>query len=664
MLVKNCLEIMDTTIRFVRTGTALFPKVLFHRLYRTHTRRPRSTEKIKNVFLTNFSYLALILDIIRAPTAYHIDPYEIFLLIKQSAIALIVSSTTLALAFGQLPNVRSLPTYVAQEKLTDLPYHEQVIKNLRAKSETQLIPWAPDVHPVTAVYNREAVIPPQCYTKTEGVNNPCYVCHQNHIAGRENTMNDGGLQAAYSFSDLGMKNHWKNLFEDRSARVREISDSEIRRWINVDNYSDLGKNLRKTDFNGWIPDIKNLHKASAAFDDEGFAKDGSHWVAFNYKPLPSTFWPTNGSTDDVMIRLPEKFRTNPHGKYNRSIYMTNLSLLEAAIKGVNRISTPPIDEKVIGVDLNGDKQFGVVEEVDIQKRFVGAASVVPLHSHLYPVGTEFLHTLRYVNVDKKGNIGPSKRLKEVRYMKKWKLFGKPLYARYYEEESFDKEAGNLPGYQYLGDKGLDNGFGWSVQSFLEDVNGELRVATYDENLSCMGCHKSVGSTIDKTFSFARKVDGVDGWGYIDLRGMPDAPNMGETEGEILTYFRRAGGGDEFRSNMEMFSKWFNADGSVNTEKVKAADVYELTAPSPERAIALNKAYKTIVEDQDFIYGKEARLRAPHNVYEFIDNETAPTLLPEHIYEWDIRLDWKKEQVDSPVANSQSADTGAGRRKDG
>jgi len=28
------------------------------------------------------------------------------------------------------------------------------------------------------LYNREAVIPPQCYTKTEGVNNPCYTCHQ------------------------------------------------------------------------------------------------------------------------------------------------------------------------------------------------------------------------------------------------------------------------------------------------------------------------------------------------------------------------------------------------------------------------------------------------------------------------------------------------------
>ena len=48
------------------------------------------------------------------------------------------------------------------------------------------------------------------------------------------------------------------------------------------------------------------------FDDEGFdhAPDGTPtgWRAFAYMPLPSTFWPANGSTDDVLIRLPEAYR--------------------------------------------------------------------------------------------------------------------------------------------------------------------------------------------------------------------------------------------------------------------------------------------------------------------------------------------------------------------
>jgi hypothetical protein len=43
------------------------------------------------------------------------------------------------------------------------------------------------------------VIPPQCYTRTEGRFNPCYTCHQSHphTDGRPNLMDDGHLQGAY-----------------------------------------------------------------------------------------------------------------------------------------------------------------------------------------------------------------------------------------------------------------------------------------------------------------------------------------------------------------------------------------------------------------------------------------------------------------------------------
>src|SRR5690606_38597639 len=124
--------------------------------------------------------------------------------------------------------------------------------------------------------------------------------------------------------------------------------------------------------------------------------------------------------------------------------------------------------------------------------------------------------------------------------------------------------------------------------------------TYEENLFCMGCHTSLGSTIDNTFSFARKIDGAAGWGYVNLRGMPDAPNVGEEEGEIATYLQRAGGGGEFRSNPEMEARFFTA-GQADLEKIRAAkDVYELVTPSRERALLLNKAYRVIVADQDYI----------------------------------------------------------------
>ena len=156
----------------------------------------------------------------------------------------------------------------------------------------------------------------------------------------------------------------------------------------------------------------------------------------------------------------------------------------------------------------------------------------------------------------------------------------------------------------------------------------------------MGCHNSVGSTIDKTFAFPRKMDGAAGWGYLDLKGMPDAPNKGESVGEIATYLARAGGGSEFRNNDEMAAKWYRPNGTVDHEKLKEAkDVYDLIAPSPGRALALNKAYKTIVEDQDFIYGKDPVLVPPKNVYDKIDNESSPTLPADRIFKWNILLDW-------------------------
>lgn len=517
--------------------------------------------------------------------------------------------------------------------------HEELLALLREHrgAVTRLLP---EVNPRVTAFNAEAPIPPQCYTKTDGRYNPCYVCHQNPLPGRENQMADGELQVDYAFSDVGMTNHWRNLFEDRSAAVAAISDEEILAWIDQDNYSALAPRLRAAGFEGWIPDLAGLAEGAAAFDEQGFARDGSHWVAFNYKPFPSTFWPTNGSTDDVMIRLPEPFRTTADGRYSRMIYLANLAIVEAHVKGLPEIGAPPLDEAAIGVDLDADGELGTVTTVRKVGAYVGAAAGRFVDTFLYPEGTEFLHTVRYIGLASGDDIRVSRRMKEVRYLKKWKYYPKVVYGREYELENQAKEAGALPRYLLLGDLGLDNGFGWSVQGFIEGVDGELRSATYEENLFCMGCHSSIGATIDKTFSFPRKVDGAAGWGYISLRGMPDVPSVGETRGEIATYLERIGGGGEFRSNAEMAARWFHADGTVNRAAVAAArDVYELVMPSRRRALDLNKAYRAIVADQDYLYGRDAFVTPPSNVYQRIDNDTAPTLPLEQFHPWDIRLDW-------------------------
>jgi len=507
------------------------------------------------------------------------------------------------------------------------------------RDNAQLLPPRARGSGAAHVVNREAVIPPQCYTKTEGKFNPCYVCHQNEISGRENRMNDGQLQIAYSFSETGKTNHWNNLHEDRRAQVEQISDNEILEWISADNFSRLSDQLENAEFRGFIPKLENLAQGASAFDERGIANDGSHWIAFNYKPMPSTFWPTNGSTDDVMIRLPAKFRENEKGAYSTEIYMANLAVLEAAIKGFSKINTIPINETRIQIDVNGDNQLQVVHNIKKPDHYFGNASSEKVVDFIYPEGTEFLHTVRYIGVTPDGQIYNAPRMKEVRYMVKTKWLPETVLAHYYDEEYQEKLEGTLPHYPDRAQSGLYNKMGWHIQGFIEDKDGHLRFNTYEETMFCMGCHTTIGSTIDKTFSFPRKIDGAAGWGYINLKGMPDAPNYGEKDGEILTYLSRVGGGTEFRNNPEMAKRWYNADHSVNRTAVKnALDVYELITPSPKRALQLNKAYRVIVKDQDFIYGRDASIFPVETVYDKVP-EDAPTLPTKNSYDWDIRLDW-------------------------
>jgi hypothetical protein len=492
------------------------------------------------------------------------------------------------------------------------------------------------------VYNLEAIVPPQCYTKHEATHNPCMICHQTYTFGsRPNYMDDKALQAEYSFSEIGVTNHWQNLFEDRSEAVAQISDQEVIDYIYTDNYSTLIEQLQNESWDGPVPVIENLHLGAGAFDQQGFALDGSHWVAFNYKPLPSTFWPTNGSTDDVMLRLPAAFREqscNGSG-YSRDTYIANLAIVEAAIQDLERVSLPEVDENSFCTDLNGDGQLGVINEIIRPASYVGNAADVSVAPMLYPEGTEFLHTVRYIGLDEDMSINIPARMKEVRYMVKQTFYTPAELLSMYGNEKQEKLDDNLPNFVSRGDNGLDNGFGWLVLGFIEAADGHLRKQSEEETTFCMGCHTTIGSTIDQTFAFPRKVTGAAGWGYVNLKGMVDAPNVGGTEGEILNYLKLAGGGNEFRENPEIIEKWFNEDGSVNEEKVLAADVYELLAPSPERALTLNKAYMAIVRDQDFIYGRDANVTPAVNVYDAVDPETAPVLPAERQYNWDIRLAW-------------------------
>ncbi len=524
-----------------------------------------------------------------------------------------------------------------------------------AGSECEVVRRANEAY--GTIHNREAVIPPQCYTKANGISNPCWTCHTERNG--RNRMDDWALQLEYAFSEQGKTNHWSNLFMDRRAAMAEIPAREVLEYIREDNYSTLRKALNDcADYGGWRPDL-DFRKG---FDEEGFARDGSWWRAFRYKPFPGTFWPTNGSTDDIFIRLPWQFYTNDQGEVSRDIYKLNLAILEAAMtvpdtvveKDIRR-RIEPIDESAVGRDVNGDGSIaGVVTAIKgLPAHYAGAASRIAVERYSYPAGTEFLHTVRYVDPDKPNLL--STRMKEVRYSVKRVWSDGTALALAYVEEKDHKERGLLPLFRGSPDAGLMNDFGWQLQGFIEDGEGRLRAQTQEETYYCMGCHGSLGVTVDQTFGFPRKVPGKAGWGHQDLRGIHDVPQAGHGEPEILTYFKRVGGGDEFRANEEIRDRFF-LNGQVKEELVRQAapggskDIAWLLTPSRERALDLNRAYMVLVREQSFERGRDVVLKPPRNVHKRIENGSTGFDERQGIYrDGRLWLDWKA----APAAKSES-----------
>ncbi|HZI15559.1 MAG TPA: hypothetical protein VE153_34625 [Myxococcus sp.] len=478
------------------------------------------------------------------------------------------------------------------------------------------------------VVNREAPIPSMCYTKTEGVSNPCWTCHTGGVG--SNVMDDESLQAEYAFSDVGLTNQWSNLFTDRSAAMADISDGDVLEYIRQDNYTPLRGALlnRPGGFKGWVPDLD----LARGFDADGFSRDGSGWRAVRYKPFLGTFWPTNGSTDDVFIRLPAAFGQDAQGQPSREVYRLNLAILEAAMTvdpglrdaAAVRRRVEPVDERVGGVDLDGDGTLeSAVEEVrGLPSHYVGGAARVAVRQHFYPRGTEFLHTVRYVDPDAPTLL--SSRMKEVRYSRKDEEHDELRVRVLYGEEHEKKLQGRLPAFPGNPELGLVNEFGWRLQGFIEDSRGRLRVQTMEEHAFCMGCHTNLGVTVDQTFAFPRKVPGKEGWRHQDLRGIPDVPQAGHSRPEVLTYFERVKGGDEFRANDELLARFF-AGGTLDAAAVRRAapggdrDLAWLVTPSRQRALELSRAYMALVREQAFTQGRDTLLAPPANVLRQVEN---------------------------------------------
>ena len=171
----------------------------------------------------------------------------------------------------------------------------------------------------------------------------------------------------------------------------------------------------------------------------------------------------------------------------------------------------------------------------------------------------------------------------------------------------------------------------------------MRIQSVEEHKYCLGCHSALGVTVDQTFSFPRKMPGSSGWQPQNLTGMPGASLAGSRESEVITYFKRVGGGDEFRSNAEIQERFFR-NGVLNMESVEAAlaaqnDVRSLIMPSASRALKLDKAYLLLVREQSFTRGRDATISPSPNVYRYALARSTGLEENRRIYDSHIWLDW-------------------------
>jgi Tol biopolymer transport system component len=176
--------------------------------------------------------------------------------------------------------------------------------------------------------------------------------------------------------------------------------------------------------------------------------------------------------------------------------------------------------------------------------------------------------------------------------------------------------------------GISNGQGWRLQGFIEDADGRLRPQTFEETASCIGCHGGIGATTDSTFALARKLDAAafqEGWFHWsrkDLRGAREPKVAFEKAGvqyEYAFYLMYSLAGDEFRANAEVLAQFFDARGFLKPDMANRLhdDIGLLLYPSPKRAIALNKTYRTIVAEQSFPLGRDPITGVAENVHQEI-----------------------------------------------
>jgi hypothetical protein len=504
-----------------------------------------------------------------------------------------------------------------------------------------------------SVGNRFAYIPPACYTKTrdEGgvARNPCFVCHRRSEP--PNFADDGDLQLRWSLPVAAADNAWTNLFDPPLARAPRVSDDDLLAYVRQSNYFDddrrvsaLARTIESISHGalGDVPWRGYLPDAWFSFDDRGFdhGPDGAYtgWRAFAYYPFPGTFFPANGSADDVLIRLDPSLQEDEQGTFDLRVYEVNLAIVEALLTRAD-VPIDGVDERAWSVDLDLDGSLGRATRVTFDRtrdgkgrtrmQYVGRAGSeqkagrFPIAPGLLPLNTEFLHTVRYLDIGPDGVVTMAPRMKELRYAKKLRFLTYDDLAAQATRERIEQERSvdHVIHYAWTYDRGLYNGQGWLFQGFIEAEDGSLRPQSYEESLYCAGCHGGIGATTDSVFALPRKLGGTFQargwfhWSQHDLRGLPE-PRSSDGHYEYTRYLEANGASDELRDNREARSRFFDDRGALRSSAVERlhGDVGDLLLPSPGRALDLDRAYRAIVREQSFARGRDATLAPSAHAY--------------------------------------------------
>jgi len=561
-------------------------------------------------------------------------------------------------------------------------------------------------------------IPAQCYIETShGAQNACQFCHTNGVyalglgnnlpqAGAEARL--GNLQLEYSFAPhrpfepLSVTNPWENTLKPEKllAAVRALGHdpqawgaAEMARYVRQDNWSaafaqrpgnpkdwDSAVNHPMRLFPGLAPAdlparadgfVRSLEASRGYFKDDAGWLTG--WRAVNFMPY-GIFTPMTGSVSGIYIRLPQVFMRDAGGQFSLAVYQRNLDLVERAIQ--DRLT--PADGK----------------------RFTGQAQTVPLLRGEYPVGTEFAHPLHYVDVAADGSRldisrfpgTRSQRVKEVRYMMKWKDF------HHADFRPGEKEEG-LPVYGHATQGWVDNGVGWYLAGYIENARGELRPQTPQELTQCIGCHSGVvrteqapsftsgtGNTVDSTWAMARKWPGATGWKEMNYLGyqahasvgpqatpgqaqMGDPFNRGEGKGELRHFLDNVVGASLYgdmpaaierylaqtvRTDRGYSQPWpvldnRNPQAFTESQALRQRLMRDLTArgehldaqgrvqgallyPPPADALAGAARYRQVVVTQRYHLGKDVFAATPVNFIYRRDSQNAFTHLDGRPYQ--------------------------------